>query len=437
MKKAQFFLNALKAGRYKDKEWILAAFSVIRQSKSANTHQPWSIIYQTDEQGQVEEVLFTDENGESIEIEDYAFDASDPAPPFSFQERIALQPGDLANLRDEITSTYGNLLANQLLLVYPFGDKIAYRNERFFVKDIEKIIERYLTSTPDEKEQRDPGFIYIDEYNRFREAASLLDGLTQLCVPAATEKSLTTHPDLKQYRDELLEAYQDRLNEPEIIAYIEDELRRLDREYLEGDDSQDFFIVSGKIDIARKRTHLMLGQEGGGGQERFLPYSLSEGWDPEDMPALASGVREGSYDRSVMTAQGGEAAKFILRAMQNNQIEAEDCGSQIGVDVTINENNRDQMLYNYIITGNGVVQLTEENIDQYMNQQVSMRSPLFCRTERTGFCKVCIGGRYANHPTGLGVAASDVGNIIMDIFMQSAHAKGLEVVDYRLEQGLS
>ena len=441
MKRRDFFISAMQAEKYQKKPWIFAAFSVIDAVKESLTDEPWSIHYIKEGEQSSLNVHFIDGEGNLIDLEDYEFNPDNPQPPFQFQEQIQVSADELPNLNEDVTTTYGNVLANMLLLVYPFGNKLGFINQRFQVGDIEKIIEKRLVDTPAEGEQRDPQSIYIDEYNRFREAASLIDGLTQLCVPAASEKSLTTHPRMKELRDQLLERYKDQLDDPTILAEIERQLLELDAEHLEGDPSENFFVVSKKIrNVARKRTHVMIGQEGPGGkdgQSQMIDYSLSEGWDPEDMPALASDVREGSYDRSVMTAVGGEAAKFIIRTMQNNRIEADDCGSELGVEIRIDETNRDHMLYNWIFSGDGIIQLTDDNINQYMNRTVRMRTPLFCHTPDTGFCKTCIGGRYADHPTGIAVAASEIGNIIMDIFMQSAHATALEVVDYKFEESLS
>lgn len=436
MRRRDFFINAINAGCYKRKSWIFKAFSVVSSEKTSTDLEPWDIQYIAQDHPGEFVVRFFDGESNEIDIEDYQFDPDKLLAPFSFYEKLEIKKGELINVDRDLTTTYGNVLANALLLIYPFADKVAFINKRFHVKDVEKIIEKSLT---DDSNPQDPSLITIEENNRFREAASLIDGLTQLCVPSATAKSLTTHPKMQKLRKELLES-QDDLDDPATIAAIESELQALDKEHLSGDESENFFIVSGKIDIARKRMHVMLGREGAGGKdarEDFLPYALSEGWDPKDMPALASSVREGSFDRSVMTAVGGEAAKFIIRTMQNNRIEEDDCQTPVGVLARVDKSNRDQMLYNYIITDSATVQLTDENIDTYMNKTVRMRSPLFCRSEGRGFCKTCIGGRYADHPTGIAIAASEIGNIIMDIFMQSAHARALEVVDYQFEQSLS
>lgn len=168
----------------------------------------------------------------------------------------------MVNLKKkEIETSYGNVLANWLLCVHPFGDRIDYIEGRFGVKDVEKHIESLMDDFPDNGQGRDPSKIYVDEYFKYRQAASLIDGLTQLCVPSATAKSMTRHPDTVKVREELLEKYKDRLHDPATIAKIDAALGELDREWLAGDKSMDFYIKAKSLDVVRKKAHLMMGYE--------------------------------------------------------------------------------------------------------------------------------------------------------------------------------
>lgn len=89
---------------------------------------------------------------------------------------------------------------------------------------------------------------------------------------------------------------------------------------------------------------------------------MAEGWKAENLPELASSLREGSYDRGASTALGGEAVKFILRVMQNTVVSEDDCQSKNGMPVKITKPTQDQFVGNYLLDGGKLVQLTDENV---------------------------------------------------------------------------
>jgi hypothetical protein len=448
MNRREFFINAMNAGRFAQKRWLIAAFSVMRPRVDAMADmRPWDILYvdyntNTDQASDNMMLTFIDGTGNIIHLDDFEFNPANPAPPYTFKETLKIASNEMINVGGDtkIETTYGNVVANWLLCVHPFGDKIPYIEGRFSVKDVEKYIEKLMVDYPPEGEAREVDKIYVDEYFKYRRSASLLDGLSQLCVPSATPKSMTRHPDTVKRRNELLEQYKDRLHDPAIIAKIEAELGKLDLEWLKDDKSMGFYIKQKSLDVVRKKAHLMFGYESAfsDGQEgTLIEGPLTEGWDIEKLPEMASALREGSYDRGASTALGGEAVKFILRVMQNTLIEESDCKSKLGMPVTITKDTKTQYLGNWLVIGKDIVQLTDENIDSYTGREVVMRSPLFCVTKRASFCSTCIGGRYGDNPTSLATAASNVGSTFMAVFMASMHGKALKTQKYDFKTALT
>lgn len=442
MNKREFFIAAMKAGRLADKRWVFAAFSLLRPNpRGFEGMKPWDILYVTPDDHNGRYIVFIDDNGNPIELSDYEYDVKDPMPPYRFKDKVKVGPDDMENVvGDAITTTYGNLVANWLLCVYPFGSKIPYIEGRFGIGHVEKIIEKKLVSDPAPGTDRDPKVLYVDEYNRYRRGAGLIDGFTQLCVPSATAKSMTRHPDTEKVRNELLEKYKDRLHDPAVVAKIDAELKALDLEWLKDDESMGFYIKGKSLNVVRKKAHLMVGYESAfseGGEGEVLPNSLSEGIDVSRMPIMANVLREGSYDRGASTALGGEAVKFILRVMQNSKITEVDCGSKLGILMRVTKDNRDEMVGNNILERGKVVQLTDENIGAYDGKVVEMRTPLFCRTEKSNFCETCVGGRYAEHKNGLASAASGVGSTLMLTFMGAMHGVELKTVKMDLATALT
>ena len=89
-------------------------------------------------------------NGEYVKIDE----ATVNEPIYSFHDNIVLNPGDLPNVKEEITTTYGRALTNAILLTSNFNDKLDYINGEVKIGDIEDQISKRLTDNIP-KEQRD------------------------------------------------------------------------------------------------------------------------------------------------------------------------------------------------------------------------------------------------------------------------------------------
>lgn len=422
MDKRDFFLKALAAGSYRYKRWVLEAFSTTQQKDVGNF--PYALLRK-------EDGSYWFHNPENDNALETIGTFPENEAPFHFREELVLAANTLPNQKRSITTTYGNVLANQIVLVHAFGDKVDYIEGRMSVAAIEKMIQDKIRDTPAPGEPRDPKFIYVDEYKRFNDAVLSLAGYTTLCVPTATERSLTTDPQIAVRRKELMEQYKDQLNDPVIQARIDAELIAMDRAWLKGDPSEGFFIKSKSYEIVRKKTHLLQGAESGFGKTgELIDKPLSEGWTPDNLPAMANALRSGSFNRGAQTALGGEAAKFNYRIFQNTTINEEDCGSKIGLPVLLDEQNSRFYISSSIISGEKTIELTDENIQQYIGKTVQMRSPGFCQSKGTNFCKVCVGQAIAKTPTALSTYAADIGSIFLGLFLKSMHGKALTLVPW-------
>ncbi len=430
----EFFISAVKAGRLKDKRWILKAFTLVKPIKVPTSPDRWDILHTEDG------ILFYDGNAAAISITDYKFNAKQPEPPYHIKDAITLTKGELPNVTKKIETTLGNVVANWLLSIYPFGDKIPFIEGSFGVGAIEKHIEEKYADPLKDGEMPDPNAIYYDEYTRYRRAAGILDGLTQVCVPSATEKTMTHHPDRDKLRDELLKKYEGQLHDPAIAAKISAEFKKLDMEWLKGDRAMGFFVNQKSLDVVRMKTHGIIGLEQAftdvGAQGDFLPRSLSDGWDVSKMEAMANSIREGSFDRGAQTALGGEATKFILRVMQNAGIEEKDCGTKNGILVNVTKTNQDTLIGNYHIVDGKTQSITKDNIGSLVGKSIIMRTTAYCRSHHDNFCEVCVGDRYSPNKTALATAAANVGSTFMLVFMSSMHGRALKTQKYNFKQHL-
>ena len=432
MHKREYFIKALNAGAYRHKAWVIGSFSMTRHVEARYSEQDY-YDYRLYPDAEKDQYYF--QNPENREEKIYLVDSELDTPLFRFLDVIDLAYGDLPNLKKNITSTYGTMLFNAMVLVYAFNDKVAYMEGRIAVPAVEKIIEARLQDDPKPGEQvkADPNVLYITEYKRYNEAMFALAGFTQLCVPSATPKTMTTDPNIVARRTQLLEEYKDRLHDPVIQAKIDQELIAMDRAWMKGDEGEGFYIKDKSYDVVRKKTLLMQGSvQGFGVKGDLVETSLNEGWDIKNLPAMSNSLRDGSYSRGAETMLGGEATKFNYRIFQNTVISEEDCGSQFGIEVEFDELRGPRFLSSSVITAQGLVEITEATLPKFMGKTVRVRSPIYCQTKGANFCAVCIGRKIATTPQAISTYAADVGSMFLAISMSAMHGKSLKVAKYDL-----
>lgn len=432
MNTESIFVEALKRGLYLKKVWVIRAFSVYRETPDQERLGEFDIRYTADG---VQVMLLTDTGLDWVTIDGRPGDR----PLFYPATPLKVTPDMIPNCVSDVDSTYGDLLFNWIAVVEPFGNRIDYQVGPVNITALERKIaellvddrdiqpsygSRYGDHIPPEKQ------ITVSEYMKYGRCMGALAGFVQLFVPSITPKSMTTHPDSRRVRAELIEKYADRLWDPVIQARIQNELIKLDKEHVAGDPSEGFFLGSNKtFGTARKRMFSIHGPEAGfseGGNAELVVNSLNEGWDLTKLVPMFNSTRAGSFYRGALTALGGEAVKFFMRVFQNIAVTIPDCGSRLGVDRYIGAGEGDYYVGLHLIKPNGTEVITRESAKKMEGTVVRTRSPLFCKEKGDGYCEKCVGEALAAIRFGLAAENTSVASKFMDIMMASAHAKELK-----------
>lgn len=438
MKKLDFFLNALRAEAHLRTAWVISVFSLIAEAPDAwqDKSRPWdpsNYPFRVVQTPTGHFFVNPEKTDELILIED----APPGQPIFEMKEEVDVGPGAIANIKENIHTTYGNLLFNAFVLVYAFGDKIPYQNGDIKTGALEDMLVDILKDTPPKNELRDPKFIYVDEFTNFLNAIFALSAFTQLCVPACSPKSITPPPGVHEYRDRLLKENVNRLHDPAVIAKIDDQLVKYQRDYMKGDPAMGF-LTNKSFDVVRKKLYLMNGAEQGLESDtsfNLVTRSLSEGWSMKDFSALCTGSRAGSFHRGAQTELGGEAVKWLFRSASNLNITSDDCGTNMGNYMFANPGEESKLLgFNILVGKNQSVLIDKENVGEYMGKRVLVRSPMYCKLDKTDFCKACIGVRLANSPTSLATAVAHYGDVFLGLFLKSMHSNQLELAELKLAE---
>jgi len=444
MLKRDYFLLAMNSEAYRWKAWTIEAFAITNLANKDRTKKadPWLDPEGAKQPGGYPCALFVEgetvffhhpESGERIVIDDI----KPMTKPFDFMDELEISPDEVPNLSEKTITTYGNLLFNFNVFVYAFGAVMPYLNGPANIRKIEAELERRMY---DDSETPPDGGISIEQYKRFAEAMLAMAGLTQLCVPAATPKTLVINPAIIKRRDELLAEHKDRLHDPAVIAEIENELIAMDRADMADDESMGFLIDNKSFDIVRKKTLIMHGAESAfqeGNHVQMIPTSLDEGLDPDFMPEYANSLREGSYARGTLTALGGSKVKETYRVAQNVSVQAEDCGVKYGIPTIIPKGKEKYYIGNYYFEGGKQGQVTEENVADLQTRAIEVRSPIYCHAPGSNYCRFCVGDALASAPEAIPTLLADVGSDMMGRFMALMHGKKLSTAKYDYTAAIS
>lgn len=441
MKKRDYFLEAIRGKAYKRNAWVLRCFSKSNVPMLLDESNPpslrreptydWELMLGLE--GQLG--FFNPESGEWTNIDDVPKDRA----LFHKREGVTIAPKELENVSKEIHTTYGNVLYNAIALIDALGSRFEFVTGKIDPVAVERSIASLVKDDPAEGEEVD-GEIYVRDLIKHCDNVINLGGYNQLFVPSATPYTMTAAPKAKARLKELLEEHKDDLNNPVTIAKIWKEVAVLDREYLESDPDKGFVIKGKTVDVVRKRLFYMFGIEadfGGNGEHTFIAKPLDEGLDLSKADIMNNSVREGSINRGVLTAQGGEKFKRIIQATSGVLVEAEDCGSKASIEIHLTKKNVDRFNNCYLFDGEKEVLLSQENQKQYLGKVVNFRSPEFCNITDGNYCIHCVGEFIRGRPKALPMLDSDVGSIMMAINMAMMHGKELKTVRVKLQEVMS
>lgn len=443
MLKRDFYIQACNAGAYKRTAWNIACFALQKSDPEKWREDPYPYRLVQMPNGYY---FVHPETAELVKIEDGVAGQ----PLFRRREAIVIQPGEIANVYEEVRTSYANLLANFICLIYAFGGKIPFMVSNWNAKKIEALYTpRYIDeyepphgevfhAAKNTKEEALAAPIYTAEKLRYDEGAFSLAAYTQLFTPADTEKTLTPPPNIEQVRAQEMAKIKGREHDRAAIGQVMAALAKYDAEYLKDDRSSGFLISKKSREIVRMKMYLMYGAETGLDDAvtvRPITKALTEGWDFTRMPDYINALRAGSYNRGKQTESGGEAFKDLIRASANLRITIDDCGSTEGIDF---QSNSPEALIGFSVIENGTsTRITKDSVGNYLGRAIKLRSAGKCRAPKTEYCRTCVGERLAQHPMGLSIAVADTGSVFLSIFLSAAHSKGIQLKKLNFHQHLS
>lgn len=368
-------------------------------------------------------------DGDNVTLCKLTEDAS--VAPYRPQDRFLLYKEYIPSFTSDTpeTTNVGRFFWNYLLGVEPFVEKnifVPYQNRHFLPAYYDGLVKDLIISKK----------ITRKEYNRYVLNGYVI-GTEGSTTPTWSEKSLQTDPKIIAKRDEILKENAQRLAEdPAYSAQIEQELIKMDKEYIKGDRTEAFYMADpGKaFDDQRKKMYFAYGIAPSFSKEankfEYTRSSLGEGWSRDDIANAANAIRRGSYGRGKETAKGGEQTKFLMRIFQNTHIVEDDCGTKEGLAIKLTPYNYKIWVGRYDLKNHPY---TEEELKAAVGTTIYIRSPMYCKS-KNGHCKKCCGKNLeAMDITEIGLNSLSIGSGMTSSAMKSMHSsavKPLTIVNF-------
>lgn len=356
------------------------------------------------------------------------FFKTDPNKPPRFEVNDYFKlPTSRFNTKREVWTTIGIYIMNVFLLEN-FRDIFGYFNKPFDGSAIKTIDGKLSNALYYDKISTD---LMADYYNRLQWIGGH-DRLS-LITPSITPSLLKPLPKVMARKKQLLKQYEKELDpsNPDnalVASKIEKELCELAEEELKKLDGYENFASKSKINIGNnyKTINVMKGPllNSYTGQYEVNASEYNTGVKKEEYTSIADSAVIGAHARAINTAKGGYLAKKSNQALNALQAgpKGSDCKTSKTLPVFLYKDMAKQYMNRYIVDNGKLVELTEDNINKYVNTTVNMRSPLYCKMEEPCFCNICCGNQpYLLGLDNFGLAINRISNRLLTLSMKKFH----------------
>ena len=195
--------------------------------------------------------------------------------------------------------------------------------------------------------------------------------------------------------------------------------------------------AAGSFENNYKNTAIMRGvmSKSSDHSKRYLSKSnLMDGHEPDETHLYADLMVRASFSRSVLTQDGGYLVKKFNAAFGHVVLDERgtDCGTKRLLDVKLTERNMMDYHMRHAPVRDGWTVLTRAELEKRVGKTVSMRSPLYCVSER--ICNRCAGDLFHNLGTRhIASIFSKTGSQLLNASLKAFHDLSLKTVDMDVE----
>jgi hypothetical protein len=354
---------------------------------------------------------------------------------FKTNDTFTLAKGKLYNDKAERT-TVGKFIFNLFVLSPKIITLTGYQNVVMDDGNIGSLENRLSEFLLEDK-------ITVQEFVDYIDKMQWLGFIIAKFVNASLTYNLLELPkETQKLKDELVQKYSKEIDSGDILTASKIEKELLADAKSRVKDVPDFQIYDsgarGSFGNNYKNTSLMRGaikNLADPSKVHISTKSLMDGIPPEEIEFYADTITQASFSRAVGTREGGYESKKLSAAFQNVTLDkaGTDCGSQKTIKIILNKGNSSMFMYRYIKEGTRLTLLTSDNISNYFNKVVNVRTPMYCTGKK--YCSKCAGELY--YKLGImntGIIANRIGTSLLNASLKAFHDMSLKVVELDIEK---
>ena len=372
-------------------------------------------------------LLSLDENSITESVIFEMFGDFEGAPKYNPFDIFTVPAGAYGNEKHKnkkaFKTTIGIWIFNRYFIERELCDEFGYINKNINKKTISSINKSISYAVLEDRLTLDNLKTFINKIQKFMPFVSII-------TPNQTMKMLLSTEEFRKKREELYKTkYKEGIDngDPVVAEAMTNELLDYAKEYLGGDESMDQYDSQalGSFDNNFKNLYIMKGAIKDPDPLKGYNIIMSnymDGIQAEEYSDFAKSLTSGPYARAKKTEVGGWWEKLFLPVYSHIQLDkpGSDCGTDRYITCTITPDLIDMVMYNYVIEGSKLVEITSQNRDKYIGKTVKMRFSSMCEHEK--ICNKCAGNLYYRmHITNIGTAIPQIASILKNISMKGFH----------------
>lgn len=359
-------------------------------------------------------------------------------PRFDIKDTFILRKGLLKN-NEDIKTTVGKYLFNKFIVDSPECKYFNYINYPMTQKAIEKMENKMAAYLLEDK-------ITVDDFaNYLNKMIWLGYSMTNFLTASMSLNIILPNKKVEERKNELIEKNKSKIEDVDLntIISMEDELLNVAKSELKNDPSMQLYDSGSRGNFGNnyKQSSVMRGiikPLDPNAKWVFSSSNLVDGINPEERYAYADIETQAFYSRAVATQGGGYESKKLSSALQLSILDDDDtdCHTKKYLSIILNDDNIDLFKYRFIVEGNGLVMLDDNNMNKYKGKLVKIRSPLFCLGDK--ICNCCAGNLYRY--LGIkyaGLTSNVIGTTITNKALKKFHDLSIHLNEINIEDYIS
>ena len=349
-----------------------------------------------------------------------------------------LPANTLPNQPETILTTAGLYIFNMYVIAAAFKHKVPYINHELNAGDLDDLNSDIASLMLENKLE------IKDEVEIYQNNCTFISYLTEMLMPGLSLELIKELPEVEKKKNELKKKFKDEIEAGDAGFYadnIEKPLLEEAKKILEHDESWDIYSIKKKptFDNNYKSNLVSVGPIRNSITDNFdiITNSYGEGVEMDKYQAYCNQLISGTSSRSLATARGGYMTKLCFSAFSNIPVDdyGSDCGTKKYLEMTLSKDDAKFLLYSYIIDpkdSKKVIELTPENIKDYIGRDIKLRSPLYCLAKGK-YCNHCFGNLYNRMGIqNMSLTLGRIGNSILYISMKAFHDQSIKTYNLNL-----